>query len=69
MKFPGQATDPAVQQNFDLLAKWIHFSTGSPENVIAASQGAICLNTTGGASTTLYVKESGGSTNTGWIAK
>jgi hypothetical protein len=41
--------------------------TGSPENVVAATVGSIYLRTDGGASTTLYVKESG-TGNTGWRA-
>lgn len=42
--------------------------TGSPEGVVTASIGALYLRTDGGASTTLYVKESG-SSSTGWVAK
>lgn len=42
--------------------------TGSPEGVVTAPVGALYSNTTGGANTTLYVKESGVG-NTGWIAK
>lgn len=42
--------------------------TGAPEGVITANVGSIWLRTNGGASTTLYVKESG-TGNTGWIAK
>lgn len=40
---------------------------GSPEGVVTAPVGAIYQRTDGGASTTLYVKESG-SGNTGWRA-
>lgn len=42
--------------------------TGSPEGVKTASVGSLYLRTDGGASTTLYVKESGAG-NTGWVAK
>ena len=42
---------------------------GSPESVVTGSVGDIYTRTDGGASTTLYVKESGSATNTGWIAK
>ena len=42
--------------------------TGSPESVKTAPVGSLYTRTDGGASTTLYVKESGAS-NTGWIAK
>lgn len=41
--------------------------TGSPEGVVVGSPGDICLRTDGGAAATLYVKESGSSTNTGWM--
>ena len=42
--------------------------TGSPESVKTAPVGSLYTRTNGGASTTLYVKESGAG-NTGWIAK
>jgi hypothetical protein len=42
--------------------------TGSPEGAVTAGVGSIYTRTDGGASTTLYVKESG-TGNTGWIAK
>lgn len=45
----------------------IFFGTGSPENVVTANVGSLFLRSDGGASTTLYVKESGTS-NTGWRA-
>ena len=41
---------------------------GSPEGVVTGTVGDLYLNTTGGASTTLYVKTSG-TGNTGWTAK
>lgn len=47
----------------------IKSGTGSPAGVVAAPVGSIFLRTDGGAATTLYVKESGGSGNTGWVAK
>lgn len=46
----------------------IFFGTGSPESVVTANVGSIYLRTDGGASTVLYIKESGTS-NTGWVAK
>jgi hypothetical protein len=42
--------------------------TGSPEGVLSRPVGSLYSRTDGGASTTLYVKESG-TGNTGWIAK
>ena len=41
---------------------------GSPEGVVTAPVGSLYSNTSGGTSTTLYVKTSGTS-NTGWTAK
>ena len=42
---------------------------GSPEGVVAAPLGSMYLNSSGGVGATLWVKESGLSTNTGWAAK
>lgn len=42
---------------------------GTPENAVSAQVGSLFLRQDGGASTTLYVKESGDGTDTGWIAK
>ena len=41
---------------------------GTPEGAVTAVVGSLYTRTNGGASTTLYVKESG-SGNTGWVAK
>lgn len=41
---------------------------GSPEGSVTANVGSLYTNTSGGAGTTLFVKESG-SGNTGWIGK
>jgi hypothetical protein len=41
---------------------------GTPEGALEAPIGSLYTRTDGGASTTLYVKESG-TGNTGWIAK
>lgn len=54
----------AVQQLNDLFL----FGTGSPEGRVSASPGKIYLNLTGGAGTTLFVKETGNEAS-GWIAK
>ena len=48
-------------------AKWTS-GVGSPEGVLTAVVGSMYTREDGGASTTLYIKESG-SGNTGWIAK
>jgi hypothetical protein len=42
---------------------------GSPEGVVVAKVGRLYARSDGGAGTTLYVKESGNNTNTGWTAK
>lgn len=47
----------------------IHFGTGAPGGVVTGSPGDLYLNFSGGASTTLYVKESGTATTAGWTAK
>lgn len=46
---------------------YVSDGTGSPEGVVTAKQGSVYLRKDGGASTSLYVKESG-SGNTGWAA-
>jgi len=46
----------------------MYSGTGSPNGVVTAGIGSIYTRTDGGASTTLYIKESG-SGNTGWVAK
>jgi hypothetical protein len=46
----------------------ISTGAGSPQGVVTAVPGSLYTNTSGGAGTTLYVKESG-SGNTGWVAK
>lgn len=47
----------------------IRAGSGSPEASVSAPLGSLYLNADGGAGTTLYVKESGGVGNTGWVAK
>lgn len=46
----------------------IYTGTGTPNGVVTATPGSLYLNIAGGASTTLWVKESG-SSNTGWVGK
>ena len=43
--------------------------SGSPQGVQIANPGSMYLNTNGGTSNTLWVKETGVGTNTGWAAK
>lgn len=47
----------------------VFFGRGSPEGVKRSKLGAIYINLNGGASTTLYIKESGNELSTGWVAK
>lgn len=47
----------------------VRAGAGSPEGSVAAPVGSLYMNRSGGASTTLYVKESGAGSSTGWVAK
>ena len=59
---------PVVQAT-EVVPVSILAGTGSPNTVVVGYIGDLYLNLSGGASTTLYVKESGAGTNTGWVAK
>jgi hypothetical protein len=50
------------------MANYFFIHSATPEGAIAAAIGSICINTAGGADTTLYTKETGAGTNTGWSA-
>ena len=52
-------------ESYDLRVK---FGTGSPAGVIVADRGTIYMRTDGGASTTMYIKESGDGLSSGWRA-
>jgi hypothetical protein len=43
--------------------------TGDPNGAVLGSVGDLWTRTDGGPGSTLYVKESGTNTNTGWTAK
>lgn len=58
----------AALDRLDVLEALIQSGSGSPEGVVTAVVGTLYLRTNGGASTTLYLKESGTS-STGWVAK
>jgi len=69
---PTQQAIQFLQQLFtalNTLSAQITVGTGTPNGSVTASPGAIYLNLGGGAGTTLYVKESGTNTNTGWVGK
>lgn len=52
----------------DGVSRRIYSGYGTPESNITADIGSIYMRFDGGASTSLYVKESG-TANTGWVAK
>jgi hypothetical protein len=47
----------------------IRSGTGIPEGAVTGKVGDLFLRTDGGSGSTMYVKESGNGTNTGWAAK
>ena len=47
----------------------IHSGDGDPNNVVIGDIGDMYLRRDGSTNTTLYVKESGAATDTGWVAK
>jgi hypothetical protein len=69
-------SDPELQLVLDILSvaltdmRGLWFvGDGDPNTVVTASPPAIYLNRAAGAATTLYVKESGVATDTGWVGK
>lgn len=64
---PSSHTEWVHSMTKEDLAYWLRGS-GTPEGSVTASVGTLFLRSDGGASTTLYVKESG-TGNTGWVAK
>lgn len=69
MSLPSQVRDPAAQQNFEAIGQRFRWGDGDPNGKVVANPGAFYLNGSGGAGNTLWVKESGVNTNTGWVAK
>lgn len=72
---PGPQESEAVRLIFERI-RYVDLSparftsgTGTPEGSVTGNVGDLYTRTDGGAGTTLYVKESGASTNTGWVAK
>jgi hypothetical protein len=67
-------TDVTIQRNFETLERLMQaqlailIGTGDPNGAVTASPPALYLNRSGGAGTTLYVKESGAG-NVGWVGK
>ncbi len=74
-RFEGEQTPveqrwfTALIEQVNILLTAVQVGTGDPEGVVTAPQGALFRRTDGGAGTTLYVKNSGGTTaptDTGW---
>lgn len=51
------------------VLQYFQIGTGTPEGVVIASPPAFFIRLDGGALTTIYSKESGTGTNTGWVGK
>ena len=69
---PTRAFKAFVQAVRDVLrgspqGRWIQWGEGAPENVVTGPVGCFWVRVNGGASTTLYIKETG-TGNTGWRA-
>lgn len=66
----ASATVLQVANNGEVIVNGVKYvnGAGSPEGVVTAPAGSVYTNKSGGAGTTLYIKESG-SGNTGWVAK
>jgi hypothetical protein len=58
-----------LQGRVAALEAGVRSGLGSPEGVVAAPVGTLFRRTNGSTSTVLYVKETGGSTSSGWVAK
>jgi hypothetical protein len=69
-RFQDNNTDAFVIEDGGTQLTWKSLKllqgTGSPEGVVAANTGSMYLRTDGGATSTLYIKESG-TGNTGWV--
>src|SRR5258708_5701143 len=59
----------AIKDFLTVNGAQISSGAGAPNGVVAGSPGDMYLNRSGGAGTTLWVKESGAGTNTGWVGK
>lgn len=61
--------DKLNREQLEIGEATIYTLTGTPQNNQSGNVGDIALRTDGGTGTTLYVKESGAGTTTGWVAK
>ena len=64
----GHSADVTASKELAAMANYFFIHSATPEGAIAAPIGSLCINTAGGSDTTLYVKETGAGTNTGWSA-
>ena len=69
IQFTNAATTGFTRLELGSTNLGISRGTGSPEGVVTALVGSLYIRTDGGASTTLYVKESSPTPSTGWVAK
>jgi hypothetical protein len=72
--YPGGSQDRAVLLGqldtlYDRVNAYLFVGTATPEGAVAAPVGSLFLRTDGGTSTSLYVKETGTTTSSGWVAK
>ena len=64
----GYSEHVVAHEELAVMANFFFVHSATPEGAIAAPIGAICINTAGGANTSLYTKETGAGTDTGWSA-
>jgi hypothetical protein len=69
IKLGNNADNGFTRLEFGATNLGISRGTGSPEGVVTALVGSLYLRTDGGLLSTLYVKESSPTPNTGWVAK
>lgn len=70
--FPRLDIDKRLIQLLQFIIErsaYTHYYAGDPNGNVTGDIGDSCINTGGGAGTTLYIKESGNGTNTGWVGK
>jgi hypothetical protein len=72
----GSIEDPNIRQALEVISLaftdlrgLLFIGTGAPGGVVTASPPAIYLNRSGGAGTTIWIKESGAATSAGWVGK
>lgn len=63
-----------IDRNFAAIATALnalgfYWGTGDPNGQVTASVGAVFRRQDGGTGTTLWIKESGTNTNSGWVGK